>query len=515
MLFVQPMFKKILIANRGEIAVRIIRACKELGITAAVIYSEADRKSLHVRMADEAYLVGPPEAKGSYLNAEKIVQIAKEIKAEAIHPGYGFLAENSDFVQLVQTNGLVFIGPPASVIRLSGDKLQARKIFSEAGIPIIPGSDEILTEQEALNFAEKFGYPVLLKASAGGGGKGMRVVRKKEEMADALRGAKYESKIAFGDDTIYLEKFLERPRHIEIQILADSFGNCVYLGERECSIQRRHQKLIEESPSVIVDENLRKKMGETAVKIAQLVGYVNAGTVEFLVDKNKNFYFLEMNTRLQVEHPVTEMVTGIDIAKWQIKIAVGEKLDLSQSDIKPFGHVIECRIYAEDYQNNFFPSTGIISLYREPAGPGVRVDSGVYEGFEISLYYDPLIAKLICWGQDREEAILRTSRALSEYQINGITTTIEFHQSVMHNEKFRAGELSTHFIEEEIHPKLKKEERIKLEYLAVSAALADYLATKKVETEYVQNDSTLLAINGAVQSIWKRQARITALRGKL
>lgn len=509
------MFEKILIANRGEIAVRIIRACKELGITAAVIYSEADRKSLHVRMADEAYLVGPAETNASYLNSEKIIQIAKEIKAEAIHPGYGFLAENANFAGLVQASGLVFIGPPASAIKLSGDKLQALKIFSEAGIPIVPGSDEISTEQEALNFAEKIGYPVLLKASAGGGGKGMRVVRKTEEMSDALRGAKYESKIAFGDDRIYLEKFLERPRHIEIQILSDSFGNCVYLGERECSIQRRHQKLVEESPSVIVDENLRRKMGETAVKIAELVGYVNAGTVEFLADTNRNFYFLEMNTRLQVEHPVTEMVTGIDIAKRQIKIAAGEKLDFSQSDIKPFGHAIECRIYAEDYQNNFFPSTGLISLYREPGGPGVRVDSGVYEGFEISLYYDPLIAKLICWGQDRNEAILRMSRALSEYQINGITSTIEFHQNVMQNEKFRLGELSTHFIEEEIYPKLKEEKKINLEYVAVSAALADYLTTKKVETEYVQNASTALGINGAVQSIWKRQARITALRGKL
>lgn len=501
------MFKKILIANRGEIAVRIIRACKELEITVAVIYSEADRKSLHVRMADEAYLVGPAEASASYLNAEKITQLAKEIKAEAIHPGYGFLAENASFAELVQTNSLVFIGPPATAMKLAGDKLQSRQIFSEAGIPIIPGSNEISTEKEAINFAEKFGYPVLLKASAGGGGKGMRIVRSKEEMADALRGAKYESKIAFGDDRIYLEKFLEKPRHIEIQILADSLGSCVYLGERECSIQRRHQKLIEESPSVIVDEKLRKKMGETAVKIAQLVGYVNAGTVEFLMVENKNFYFLEMNTRLQVEHPVTETVTGIDIAKRQIRIASGEKLDFSQSDIKPFGHALECRIYAEDYQNNFFPSTGVISLYREPAGPGVRVDSGVYEGFEIPLYYDPLIAKLICWGQDRNEAISRMSRALSEYQINGITTTIEFHQNVMQNEKFRRGELSTHFIEEEIYPKLKEEKKINLEYLAVSAALADYLTTKKVETEYIQN--------GVVQSIWKRQARITALRGKL
>jgi len=509
------MFKKILIANRGEIAVRIIRACKELGISAAVIYSEADRKSLHIRMSDEAYLVGPAEAKESYLNAEKIIQIAKDIKAEAIHPGYGFLAENANFAELVQTNGLIFIGPPASAMKLAGDKLQSRKIFSEAGIPIVPGSDEVPTEKEALNSAEKFGYPVLLKASAGGGGKGMRVVRKAEEMSDALRGAKYESKIAFGDDRIYLEKFLEKPRHIEIQILADSFGNYVYLGERECSIQRRHQKLIEESPSVLVDENLRKKMGETAVKIAKLAGYVNAGTVEFLIDQNKEFYFLEMNTRLQVEHPVTEMVTGLDLAKWQIKIASGEKLDFAQENIKPFGHALECRIYAEDYQNNFFPSTGLISLYREPGGPGVRVDSGVYEGFEISLYYDPLIAKLICWGQNREEAILRMSRALSEYQINGITTTIEFHQDVMQNEKFKKGEISTNFIQEEIYPKLKEDKKINFEYLAVSAALADYLATKKVETEFIQNASTALAINGAVQSIWKRQARILSLRGKL
>ena len=353
------MFKKILIANRGEIAVRVIRACREMGITSVAVFSEIDRKALHVRLADEAYLIGPPPSSQSYLVMEKIIEIAKKSKAEAIHPGYGFLAENPDFVELVEKEGLIFIGPPAKAVRLLGDKMEARKTMLSSEVPVVPGAKEkIESENQAIEFAEKIGFPVLIKAAAGGGGKGMRLVNNQEEMKEAIRGASSEALSAFADSRIYIEKYLEKPRHIEIQILADKYSNVIYLGERECSIQRRHQKVIEESPSPIVDERMRKKMGETAVKAAKAAGYVNAGTVEFLVDPNKNFYFLEVNTRLQVEHPVTEMVTGIDIVKEQIKIAAGEKLSFAQEDIQWKGSAIECRIYAEDRKIIFCPQLG-------------------------------------------------------------------------------------------------------------------------------------------------------------
>ncbi|MDH4223333.1 MAG: acetyl-CoA carboxylase biotin carboxylase subunit, partial [candidate division Zixibacteria bacterium] len=390
------MFNKILIANRGEIAVRIIRACRESGIKAVTIYSEIDRKSLHVRMSDEAYYVGPPPSILSYLNMDKIIEIAKEAKCEGIHPGYGFLAENSIFARKIEKEGLVFIGPPASAIELLGDKIAARKTMKNAGIEVVPGTEEPLeSEKQGVSLSQRIGFPILIKAAGGGGGKGMRVVRNEKDLKEAMRTCASEAQSAFADARIYIEKYLERPRHIEIQILGDKFGNVIHLGERECSIQRRHQKVIEESPSPVVDEKMRRKMGETAVKAAKAAGYYNAGTMEFLVDANKNFYFLEANTRLQVEHPVTEMVTGIDIAKEQIKIASGLHLSYKQEDISWKGSAIECRIYAEDPENSFLPSTGLVSHYVEPSGPGIRVDSGLYEGSEVPIYYDPIIGKLI------------------------------------------------------------------------------------------------------------------------
>jgi acetyl-CoA carboxylase biotin carboxylase subunit len=503
------MFKKILIANRGEIAVRVIRACREMGITSVAVFSEVDRKALHVRLADEAYLIGPPPANQSYLVMEKIIQTAKKSGAEAIHPGYGFLAENPEFVEMIEKEGLIFIGPPAKAVRLLGDKMEARKTMLSSGVPVVPGAKEkIESEEQAISFAQSIGFPVLIKAAAGGGGKGMRLVKNQEEMKQAIRGASSEAQSAFADSRIYIEKYLEKPRHIEIQILADKFGEVVYLGERECSIQRRHQKVIEESPSPLVDEKMRKEMGETAVKAAKAAGYVNAGTVEFLVDPQKNFYFLEVNTRLQVEHPVTELVTGIDIVKEQIKIATGEKLSFVQKDIHWKGWAIECRIYAEDPENNFLPSIGTIESYLEPAGPGVRVDSGLYEGGEVSLYYDPIVAKLITWGKDREEAIQRMKRALTEYRITGVTTTIPLHSQVMENEKFLKGEISTHFIEEEF----KKQELIskdgdqeEYKLVAIVSALVDFQERRKEQV-------SLLGGKKFADSPWKTEGRKRGLR---
>jgi acetyl-CoA carboxylase biotin carboxylase subunit len=477
------MLKRILIANRGEIAVRIIRACRELGIKAAAIFSEVDRKGLHVRMADEAYYVGPPASILSYLNMDKIIEITKEARCEGIHPGYGFLAENSVFARKVEKEGLIFIGPPASAIELLGDKMAARKTMKNAGIQIVPGTEEPLeSEKQGVSLAQKIGFPILIKAAGGGGGKGMRVVRNEKDLKEAMRACASEAQSAFADARIYMEKYLERPRHVEIQILGDKSGNIIHLGERECSIQRRHQKVIEESPSPVVDEKMRRKMGETAVKAAKAAGYCNAGTMEFLVDADKNFYFLEANTRLQVEHPVTEMVTGIDIAKEQIKIASGLPLSYKQEDVSWKGSAIECRIYAEDPENNFLPSTGLVSHYAEPSGPGIRVDSGLYEGAEIPIYYDPIIGKLITWGKDRDEAIQRMRRALSEYHISGVSTTIPFHIQVMENEKFKKGELSTHFIDEEFgkERKIKPEEDI-YRMVALFSALVKYQEAKRVQ----------------------------------
>ncbi len=467
-------FKKILIANRGEIAVRVIRACRELGISTVAVFSEADRLALHVRLADEAYCIGAPPSKESYLVQEKIIAAAKTAGAEAIHPGYGFLSENPQFARRIRESGLVFIGPPAEAMELMGDKTAARLRMRAANVPIVPGTEKPLPDQKAaLALIKELGYPVLLKAAAGGGGKGMRVVRNDSEMASAFRGARSEAESAFGDGRIYVEKYLAAPRHIEFQILADSYGNVVHLGERECSIQRRHQKVIEESPSCILDETLRQKMGEAAVKASQACGYQNAGTIEFMVDPQRHFYFLEMNTRLQVEHPVTEMITGIDLVKEQIRIAAGERLNYSQNDIPFRGHAIECRIYAEDPANNFLPSTGRIRHLSPPGGLGVRDDNGYYAGAEVSIYYDPLISKLITWGRDRTEAIARMKRALREYQIQGVETSIPFCLLVMNHPKFIAGEFDTHFIESEFlnNPNQQYEQKNEEEIAALSAVL--------------------------------------------
>lgn len=444
------MFKKILVANRGEIAVRILRACRELGIQSVAVYSDADRNALHVRYADEAYLLGPAPSRESYLRADKIIDIARKCGADAIHPGYGFLAEREAFAAACVDAGLTFIGPKPSAIAAMGDKMTARNTVLAAGVPVVPGTEGTgaMTDDELLNVAPKIGFPLLVKASAGGGGKGMREVTSLEEMPALLQSARREAESAFGDGNVYLEKLVEGARHIEFQILADQHGNVISLGERDCSLQRRHQKLIEEAPSPFIDEELRRKMGEVAVKAAQSVEYVNAGTIEFLVDKDKNFYFLEMNTRLQVEHPVTEVATGVDIVAEQIRIARGRQLSYKQEDIQLHGHAIECRINAEDPYNGFIPSTGRITHSLLPTGPGVRVDTGVYPGFEITPFYDPMIAKLIVWGETRGQAILRMRRALEEYRIVGVWTNIPFHQTMMDSHRFMGGQYDTRFVEE-------------------------------------------------------------------
>ncbi len=446
------MFNKVLIANRGEIAVRIIRACRELGLQTVAVYSDADRQALHVRYADEAYRLGPAPSRDSYLRADKIIDIAHKSGAGAIHPGYGFLAERADFAGACREAGVVFVGPNPSSISAMGDKAVARATVSRAGVQVVPGTEGegSLHDEELLAMASSIGFPLLIKATAGGGGKGMREVKNIEEMPTLLTAARREAEASFGDGNVYLEKLLEGARHIEIQILADGQDNVIHLGERECSIQRRHQKLLEEFPSPFVgeDEEFRQKIGAVAVRAAQSVNYVNAGTIEFLVDKDKNFYFLEMNTRLQVEHPVTEMVTGIDIVKEQMRIARGRSLRHKQEDIHQNGWAIECRINAEDPYNNFIPSTGRITHTLLPTGPGVRVDTGVYIGFEVSPYYDSLISKLIVWGETRGEAILRMRRALEEYKILGVHSNIPFHQRLMDSHRFMGGQYDTRFVEE-------------------------------------------------------------------
>ncbi|MDX9992978.1 MAG: acetyl-CoA carboxylase biotin carboxylase subunit [Anaerolineales bacterium] len=444
------MFKKVLVANRGEIAVRIMRACRELGLETVAVYSEADRSALHVRLADEAYLLGPAPSRESYLRADKILEVAKKTGADAIHPGYGFLAEREDFAQACLDAGIAFIGPKPSSIAAMGDKMTARETVRKAGIPVVPGTEDVgnLRDEELLAVAPKIGFPLLIKATAGGGGKGMREVHSLEEMSELLISARREAESAFGDGNVYLEKLVAGARHIEIQILADKHGNVIHLGERDCSIQRRHQKLVEEAPSPFLDEELRQQIGAVAVKASQAVDYVNAGTIEFLVDKDRNFFFLEMNTRLQVEHPVTEMITGVDIVKEQIRIARGRPLTYKQEDIKISGAAIECRINAEDPYNGFMPSTGKISHSLLPTGPGIRVDTGVYPGFEITSFYDPLISKLIVWGETRAQAILRMRRALEEYRIVGVRTNIPFHQMLMDSHRFMGGQYDTRFVEE-------------------------------------------------------------------
>lgn len=449
------MFNKVLIANRGEIAVRIIRACKELGIYTVAVYSEADRESLHVRLADEAYCIGPTASKDSYLNFTNIMSVATLTEADAIHPGYGFLAENADFAELCDACHITFIGPSPEAISKMGAKAVARDTMEAAGVPIVPGSDGIIANQEeAIMIAEKIGYPVIIKATAGGGGKGIRVARTEEELVKGVKITQQEAATAFGNPGVYIEKFIEDFRHIEIQVMADKHGNTVHLGERDCSIQRRLQKLIEEAPSPAISESKRAEMGAAAVAAAQAVNYSGAGTIEFIYDASGNYYFMEMNTRIQVEHPVTELITGIDLIKEQIKVAAGEPLSFSQEDIQFNGWAIECRINAENPDRNFMPSPGRIEMYLPPGGLGVRIDSGAYPGYLISPHYDSMIAKLIVWGKNREEAIARMKRALGEFVIDGIDTTISFHEKVLEHEAFTSGNFNTKFLEiHQVHNK--------------------------------------------------------------
>lgn len=488
------MFNKILIANRGEIAVRIIRACKELGVKTVAVYSDSDRRSLHVALADEAYHIGGSAPGESYLVKEKIIDAAKKSGAEAIHPGFGFLSENDAFAEMCEKEGIVFIGPSPEAIRLMGDKITARKIAQDAKVPLVPGSDGAVSDVEASVVAGDIGYPVMIKASAGGGGKGMRLVRKKEEFDSALRMARSEARSAFGDDSVFVERFIERPRHVEIQIIADGDGNTLYLFERECSIQRRHQKVIEEAPSSAISSRTRKKMGDVAVRIAKAVNYKGAGTVEFIMDQDQNFYFLEMNTRVQVEHPVTEMITSFDIVKWMIRIAAGEPLPLKQKNISMYGHALECRVYAEDPETNFLPSPGIIEYVRTPRGPGIRDDSSIYSGCEITPYYDPMLSKLIVWAETREDAIQKMKSALGEYIVLGVKTNIGFLLRVMSNDEFREGKIDTGFIER--HPDLLRPNELKTETALIAASLAMYSSDGKEEVSTKKPTSN-----------WKQYAR--------
>lgn len=445
------LFKKILIANRGEIALRIIRACKEMDIATVAVYSEADKDSLHVKYADEAFCIGPAPSNRSYLNIPNIISSALVAGVDAIHPGYGFLAENAYFAEICETHQIKFIGPSPTTIEKMGDKAVARDTVKAAGVPIVPGVEgTISNDEQALAVAKEIGYPVIIKASAGGGGRGMRVAQNDQDLLKEWKAAQREAEAAFGNGEVYIEKYIEEPRHIEFQILADDYGNVVHLGERDCSVQRRHQKVIEESPSVALTPELREKMGQAAVNAAKSANYSSAGTVEFLLDKYGNFYFIEMNTRIQVEHPVTELVTGLDLIKEQIRLAAGEKLGLTQEDVKVTGWAIECRINAEDPAKNFMPSPGMIKVYEAPGGPGIRIDSIVYPGYTIPPYYDSMVAKIIAWGTDREEAIKRMLRALDEYNIEGVKTTIPFQKKVLNNAFFRKGEFYTNFIQRRI-----------------------------------------------------------------
>lgn len=500
------MIGKVLIANRGEIAVRIIRSCRELGIRTVAIFSDADRTAMHVRYADEAYYLGASPSSESYLNQDKILEVAKKSNAEAIHPGYGFLSENAGFAEKVGNLGIIFIGPSPNAISVMGDKISARSKMIEANVPVVPGInvDGMDTNDIINHINSNIGYPVMIKASAGGGGKGMRLAKNDSELDKSIRLAKSEAKAAFGDDTVYIEKYISSPHHIEFQVLADSFGNTVHLGERECSVQRRHQKIIEETPSPLMTQELRNKMGQSAVEAAKSVNYTGAGTIEFLVDDDLNYYFLEMNTRLQVEHPITERITGFDLVKEQILIASGYQLKYSQNEISFRGHSIECRIYAEDPANNFMPSPGVVQKIIEPMGLGVRSDGYVYEGYEIPIYYDPMISKLVIWGSNREEALDRMKRSLEEYFILGVRTNIDFLKRIFDNPVFREGKYNTHFIEE--NEKFLKEEcksSEKTEDLAMIVAFIEHLNSTKGNEQQLSKTET---------SAWKLKGRQQLLR---
>lgn len=488
------MFRKVLVANRGEIAVRVIRALREMRIASVAVFSEVDRTALHVRMADEAVPIGPAPSAESYLRIDRIIDAALSRGAEAIHPGYGFLSENADFAAACESAGLVFIGPPSTAIRALGSKPEARRLAKAAGTPVVPGAEGGIASPEAARAtARSLGYPVLLKAAAGGGGKGMRRVDREEDLEAALREASSEAERSFNNGEVYLEKAIERPRHIEIQVLGDHYGTLIHLGERECSIQRRHQKVIEECPSPLVAAHpeMRAAMGEAAIRVARAAGYVNAGTVEFLVDDRRNFYFLEMNTRLQVEHPITELATGLDLVHLQLQIAAGQRLELRQEDIVWRGSAIECRIYAEDPENRFFPSPGRISQLERPAGPGIRLDSGVYPGWDVPIEYDPLLAKLAAWAGTREEAIARMVRALDEYYLAGIKTNIGFFRQILQDPEFRAGRLHTGFIDEFFgrNPAPVRDER--LEVVGALVAAVHWLASSPSSGQAAEPPSTM------------------------
>ena len=497
------MFRKILIANRGEIAVRVMRACREMDIRTVAVYSAVDRKSLHVRYADEAYPIGPAPSTESYLRIDRVLEAVQQSGAEAIHPGYGFLAENPDFARACEHAGIVFIGPPVSAMKLMGSKTTSRHALIKEGLPVVPGADRNLESfEEIQRIASEIGYPVMLKASAGGGGKGLRMVHEESELESAYRTGRSEAQNAFNDSSVYLEKYIEHPRHVEIQILGDRHGHLIHLGERECSLQRRHQKVVEECPSPAVNEDLRRRMGEAAVRIGNLAGYSNAGTVEFLLDPRGNFYFLEMNTRLQVEHPVTELVDGIDLVKEQIRIAAGETLSWRQDEVRMRGAAIECRIYAEDPANNFFPSPGLITGLQAPSGPGIRLDSGVYAGWRVPLEYDPLLTKLAVWGRDRSEAMARLRRALGEFEVQGIRTNIPFFRRVLEHPDFVAGRMDTGFIDRVLAAGLMEEEppSEEEEHVALLAALLD------AERNSGSKPASSMASNG-----WKQAGRLALL----
>jgi len=506
------MFKKVLIANRGEIAVRVMRACRELRVATVAVYSDVDRHALHVRYADEAYHIGPAAARESYLNIAKILDVAHKCGAEAIHPGYGFLSENAAFVRACDAARVKFIGPPAAAMDMMGSKTRARQAMEAAGVPRVPGSlTGLASYEEAQTTAERVGYPIMLKAAAGGGGKGMRLVHAEAELKSAYEGARSEAGRAFSSDEVYIEKFIANPRHIEVQLLADEHGNAVYLGERECSVQRRHQKVIEEAPSAVVTPDLRRQMGEVAVEVARASGYTNAGTVEFLVDADFNFYFLEMNTRLQVEHPVTEIVTGLDLVHLQLRIASGEKLPFTQDDVQIRGHAIECRIYAEDPANNFFPSPGKITRLITPYGPGIREDSGVYEGWTVPLDYDPMLSKLVAYAPTREMAIVRMERALGEYSIAGIRSNLQLFRKILKDENFRTARIDTGYLDRMLKaPDLWKEEPLSDEQREAVIAAAALYALRRSETAAEPVD--IAVSNG---SKWAQAARSEALRGSL
>ncbi|KAF0153379.1 MAG: acetyl-CoA carboxylase biotin carboxylase subunit [Ignavibacteria bacterium] len=495
------MFKKILIANRGEIAHRIIKACREMSITSAVIYSEADVNALHVRRADEAYLIGAAPASDSYLNKEKIIALAKQIGADAIHPGYGFLSERAEFIKMVEDAGITFIGPSYKSVEMMGGKTDARTLMKNHNVPIVPGTTEPITDiEEGKKTAKEIGFPVMLKAAAGGGGKGMRKVFSEVEFEPSFLRAKNEALKFFGNDAVYIEKFIEHPKHIEVQIIADKYGNYVHLFERECSVQRRHQKVIEEAPSISVDNETRIKLTEAAVNAAKACGYYNAGTIEMLMDKDKSFYFLEMNTRLQVEHPVTEMITGFDIVKEQIRIAYGEKLSITQDEIKINGHAIECRVYAEDVDNNYAPSIGKITHHRLTSGPGVRIDRGIDVMSEVPIYYDPMLAKVICWGKDRDEAIERMKRALCEYQICGVTTNMPAFNWMLKQKTFVDGTFDINFLDNEFLPLIPDK------WKGQSAEhLEDVAAVLAALIKNVESDATLTENHSNRTNNWRIQ----------